>query len=187
VPKSKIADGGVSIPLEQVFLGHDIGTGMIYQDANIKVTAVENTHYHFHSGVNVGKHKSYAYRLDTPDRVIAFTDDTGPSDAVTELAKGANLLVTQTSSFKDRMQMMIDNGRWQQMTPTEQARLLAQAKRNITLEDIGRMATRANVKTVVLSLLSARANGSNDYMPWVEEVKMHFSGQALVAKDLMEF
>jgi ribonuclease BN (tRNA processing enzyme) len=84
--------------------------------------------------------------------VIAFTGDTGPSDAVTELAKGADLLVTQTSSFKDRMQMMIDNGRWQQMTPTEQARLLAQAKRNITLEDIGRMATRANVKTVVLQL-----------------------------------
>jgi len=47
------------------------------------------------------------------------------------------------------MQMMIDNGRWQQMNPTEQERLLAQAKRNITLEDIGRMATRANVKTVV--------------------------------------
>jgi hypothetical protein len=23
----KIADGGVSIPLEQVFLGHDVGTG----------------------------------------------------------------------------------------------------------------------------------------------------------------
>ena len=29
-------------------------------------------------------------------------------------------------------------------------RVLAQATRNITLEDIGRMATRANVKTVVL-------------------------------------
>src|SRR5262245_15683993 len=37
----RIADGGVSIPLEQVFLGHDVGTGMIYQDANIKVTSVE--------------------------------------------------------------------------------------------------------------------------------------------------
>src|SRR5215510_11443403 len=132
----RIADGGVSIPLEQVFLGHDVGTGMIYQDANIKVTSVENTHYHFHSGRNVGKHKSYAYRFDTPGRVIVFTGDTGPSDAVTELAKDADLLVTQTSSFKDRMQMMIDNGRWQQMTPTEQERLLAQAKRNITLEDI---------------------------------------------------
>jgi len=83
--------------------------------------------------------------------------------------------------------MMIDNGRWQKMTPTEQARLLAQAKRNITLEDIGKMAARANVKTVVLSHLSARADGSDDYAPWAAEVRAHFSGQVVVAKDLMEF
>lgn len=183
----RIADGGVSVPIGQVFFGHDVGTGMIYQDANIKVTAIENTHYHFHFGINIGKHKSYAYRFEARDRVIVFTGDTGPSDAVTELANGADLLVTQTSSFKDRIQMMIDKGRWQKMTPNEQARLLAQAKRNITLEDIGKMATRANVKTVVLSHLSARADGSDDYAPWVAEVKTHFSGQVFVAKDLMEF
>jgi ribonuclease BN (tRNA processing enzyme) len=183
----RIADGGVSVPIAEAFFGHDVGTGVIYQDTNIKVAAVENSHFHFHSGINAGKHKSYSYRFDTPDRVIVFTGDTGPSDAVTELAKGADLLVTQTSSFKDRMQMMIDNGRWQAMTPAEQARLLGQAKRNITLEDIGKMATVANVKTVVLSHLSARADGGDDYTPWVAEVKEHFSGQVLVAKDLMEF
>ena len=46
---------------------------------------------------------------------------------------------------------------------------------------------RANVKTVVLSHLSARADGTDDYTPWVAEVKKYFSGHVLVAKDLMEF
>jgi ribonuclease BN (tRNA processing enzyme) len=69
------------------------------------------------------------------DRVIVFTGDTGPSDAVTELAKGADLLVTEAASFEDRMQRMIDNGRWQAMTPAEQARVTGQATRDITLED----------------------------------------------------
>jgi ribonuclease BN (tRNA processing enzyme) len=183
----RIADGGVSVPLAQVFIGHDVGTGIIYQDANIKVTAVENTHYHFHRGSDVGKHQSYAYRFETPDRVVVFTGDTGASDAVTELANGADLLVTQTSSFKDRMQTAMASGRWQSMTLTEQARLLGQAKRNITLEEIGKMATRANVKAVVLSHLSARADGSDDYTPWIAEVKEHFSGEVHVAKDLMKF
>jgi len=183
----RIADGGVSAPIAHMFVGHDVGTGVIYRDANIKVTAIENTHYRFHSGSDIGKHKSYAYRFEAPDRVIVFTGDTGPSDAVTELAKGADLLVAQTSSFKDRMQMMIDNGRWQTMTPAEQARLTAQATRNITLDDIGKMATRAGVKTVVLSHLSARADGSDDYTQWAAEVKEHFSGQVLIARDLMEF
>jgi ribonuclease BN (tRNA processing enzyme) len=48
------------------------------------------------------------------------------------------------------------------------------------------MAARALVKTVVLSHLTQRV-GSDDYTPWAEEVKKHFSGQVLVAKDLMEF
>jgi ribonuclease BN (tRNA processing enzyme) len=161
--------------------------GVIYQDVNIKVTAVENTHYAFHKGSAAGKFKSYSYRFETPDSVVVFMGDSGPSDSVTELAKGADLLVTQTSSFQERMKTMIENGRWQKMTPAEQARIAQQATRNITLEDIGRMATRANVKTVVLSHLSARADGSDDYTPWVEEVNTHFSGEVFVAKDLMEF
>jgi ribonuclease BN (tRNA processing enzyme) len=56
------------------------------------VTAVENTHFHFHEmGPASASEKSYSYRFETPDRVIVFTGDTGPSDAVTELARGADL------------------------------------------------------------------------------------------------
>jgi ribonuclease BN (tRNA processing enzyme) len=55
----------------------------------------------------------------------------------------------------------------------------------MTLEIIGKMAARANVKAVVLSHLSPRADAN--YTPWALEVKKHFTGQVLVAKDLMEF
>jgi len=185
----RIADGGRTVPIAQVFFGHDVGTGAIYQDANIKVTAVENSHFDFHKGgPAAGKHKSYSYRFETPDRVIVFTGDTGASDAVTELAKSADVLVTETSSFQDRMQRMIDNGQWQTMTPAEQAGITRQATQgHMTLDIIGKMAARANVKTVVLSHLSARADGTDDYTAWAAEVKKHFSGQVLIAKDLMEF
>jgi len=184
----RIADGGRTVPIAQVFLGHDVGTGVIYQDANIKVTAVENSHFDFHKGPASGKHKSYSYRFETPDRVIVFTGDTGASDAVTELAKNADLLITETSSFEDRKQAMIKDGRWQAMTPAEQAGIMRQASEgHMGLEVLGKMAARAAVKTLVLSHLSGRADGSNDYTPWAEEVKKHFSGQVLIAKDLMEF
>jgi ribonuclease BN (tRNA processing enzyme) len=56
----------------------------------------------------------------------------------------------------------------------------------MTLDDIGNMATCANVKTMVLLHLTQRV-GTDDYTPWAEEVKKHFSGQVLVAQDLMEF
>jgi ribonuclease BN (tRNA processing enzyme) len=183
----RIADGGRTIPIAQLFFGNDVGTGVIFQDANIKVTAVENSHFAFHKDLASGKHKSYSYRFETPDRVIVFTGDTGPSDAVTELAKGAAVLVTETSSSEDRKQSLINSGRWQAMSPAEQAGIMRQATQgHMNLDDIGKIATRANVKTVVLSHLGARV-GTDDYTPWAEEVKKHFSGQVLVAKDLMEF
>jgi ribonuclease BN (tRNA processing enzyme) len=183
----RIADGGRTVPISEVFFGYDVAAGLIYQDERIKVTAVENSHFSFHKGLAAGKHKSYAYRFETPDRVIVFTGDTGPSDAVAELAKGADLLITETSSCEERRKAMINDGRWQAMTPTEQAGIIRQATQgHMTLDDIGRMATRADVKIVVLSHLTQRV-GTDDYTPWAEEVKKHFSGQVLVAQDLMEF
>lgn len=182
----RIADGGRTVPLDRVFFGHDVGTGIIYEDANIKVTAVKNSHFDFHTGDASGKHKSYAYRFETPDRVIVFTGDTGPSDSVTELATGADLLVTETSSCEERKNTMIKDGRWQAMTPAEQAGILRQATQgHMTLDDIARMATRASVKTVVLSHLTQRV-GTDDYAPWAEEVKKHFRGDVIIAKDLLE-
>lgn len=182
----RIADGGRSVPIAQVFFGHDVGTDVVYQDANVKVTTVENSHFDFHKGSAAGKHKSYAYRFETPDRVIVFTGDTGPCDAVTELAKGADLLVSETSSCEGRMQEMADDGRWQAMSPAEQAGIVRQMTQgHMTLDEIGKMAAAANVKTVALSHLTHKRDG--DYTPWAEQVKKHFSGQVLVAKDLMEF
>jgi ribonuclease BN (tRNA processing enzyme) len=182
----RIADGGRSIPVAQIFKGHDVGTGSIYQDTNIKVSAVENSHFDFHKGPTAGKHKSYSYRFETLDRVIVFTGDTSASEAVTELAKNADLLVTDTTLFEERMKVMIASGQWQAMTPTERERITQQATQgHMTLEDIGTMAARANVKTVVLSHYLPRPDG--DYTPWVFEVKKHFAGEVLVARDLMEF
>jgi ribonuclease BN (tRNA processing enzyme) len=83
---------------------------LIYQDDNIKVTAIENTHFGFHKGTAAGKHKSYSYRFETPGRVIVFTSDTGPFAGLVEFAKGADLLVAEANSMEQRMQDLIRSG-----------------------------------------------------------------------------
>jgi ribonuclease BN (tRNA processing enzyme) len=42
------------------------------------------------------------------------------------------------------------------------------------------------VRTVILTHLSPRPQG-DDYTPWAEQVRKHFSGKVVIAKDLMEF
>lgn len=181
----RIADGGRTVPINQVFYGHDVGPGMVYQDANLKVTAAENTHFEFHTGAAAGKYKSYGYRFQTPDRVIVFTGDTGPNDAITTLARGADLLVSEANSMQERMQSLIRTGQWQVMTAAEQAGIRRQMTQgHLSTDDVGRMAAQAGVKTVVLTHLTAKPD--NDYSSWVDDVKKYFSGQVLVAKDLME-
>jgi ribonuclease BN (tRNA processing enzyme) len=182
----RIADGGRTIPIEQLFFGQDVGPGVIYQDANIKVTAIENTHFAFHKGAAAGKHKSYSYRFDTAGRVIVFTSDTGPFDGLVELAKGADLLVSEANSIEQRMQDLMRSGQWQVMTPEEQTRIKRQmAEGHLSTEDVGKLAARAAVKAVVLSHLTWKAD--DDYSTWADEVKKHFSGPVLIAKDLKEF
>jgi ribonuclease BN (tRNA processing enzyme) len=182
----RIADGGRTIPIEQLFFGHDVDPGMIYQDGNIKVTAIENTHFGFHKGAAAGKHKSYSYRFETPGRVIVFTSDTGPFAGLVEFAKGADLLVAEANSIEQRMQDLIRTGQWQVMTNEEQARIKRQmAEGHLSPEDVGKLAEGAAVKFVVLSHLTWKAD--DDYSSWVDEVKKHFSGPVHIAKDLKEF
>lgn len=183
----RIADGGRSISLEKVFFGHDVGVGEIYQDDNIRVSATENTHFSFHQGDAAGRYKSYSYRFETPDRVIAFTGDTGFSSDVTELVRDADILVTETSSCDERKYRMIDDGTWQAMSDSEQEGIMRQATEgHMGLDNIGKLATQAGVRKVVLSHLTRRFK-TTDYEPWAEEVRKHFSGEVVVADDLMEF
>ena len=175
-----------AVPVAKVFSGHDTGVGTIFQDANVKVTAVENTHFHFPPGSpGYGKYKSYSYRFDAADRSVVFTGDTGPSDAVAEMAKGADLLVSEVTVSPDEYK---EQPIWQLMTPEQQSAFMRhQREEHLFADEVGKMAARAGVKTVVLTHITATGNPNDDYVRLAEEVKKHFSGQVLIAKDLMEF
>jgi ribonuclease BN (tRNA processing enzyme) len=185
----RISDGTKTVPIAQVFVGHDMGTGAVYQDANVKVTAVENTHFHFPpSSPAYGKYKSYSYRFEASDRVVVFTGDTGPSAAVTELARGADLLVPECcSSVEEDVAAQIKAGRWQLRTPEEQANFIRHdTEEHLSADEVAKMAARADVKTVVFTHVGPD-EPKDDFKRFVDQVKKQFRGKVLVAKDLMEF
>jgi ribonuclease BN (tRNA processing enzyme) len=180
---------GKQRPMTDLFHGHDVAPGLVYQDANVKVTAIENTHFHFQPGtLPYGKYKSYSYRFETPGRVVFFTGDTGPSDAVVELAKGAELYVTETTSPDDVVELFKRNGAWQAKTPSEQEGFLRHMhEEHVTPEDIGKMAAKAGVKAVVMTHIGPSADPNDDYQRYVTEAKKYFSGPITLTKDLMRF
>ena len=62
---------------------HEIVTGVVYQDANVKVTAFATRH----------AMESYGYRFDTPDRSIVVSGDTNPAQATIDACRGCDVLL----------------------------------------------------------------------------------------------
>jgi ribonuclease BN (tRNA processing enzyme) len=185
----RLSDGTRTVPISKVFVGHDVTPGIVYQDGNVKVTAVDNDHFHFPAGSPAfGKFHSYAYRFETPDRVIVFTGDTGPSAAVTELAKGADVLVTEVNSVDELKEQRMKNGTWATMSPSEQENFIRhQQDEHLSPAEVGKMAAAAGVKSVILTHLTPTADIHDQYQRWADEVKKFYPGKVSVAKDLMEF
>ena len=95
--------------------------------------------------------------------------------------------MTETSSCDERKNAMLEDGRWQAMTQAEQEGIMRQATQgHMGLDYIGKLATQAGVKKVVMSHLTRRV-GTDDYSPWADEVRKHYSGDVVIAEDLMEF
>jgi ribonuclease BN (tRNA processing enzyme) len=180
---------GKKAPMADLFHGHDVAPGLVYQDAKVKVIAAENSHFNFPQGSPpYGKYKSYSYRFETPGRVVVFTGDTGPSDAVTDLAKGADVLVTEVTPPEDVVELFKRNGAWQAKTPAEQEGFIRHMREeHVTPEDVGKMATKAGVKSVVMTHFSPSVDPNDDYQRYADGAKQFFSGPIFLAKDLMKF
>ena len=62
---------------------HEIAPGVVYQDANVKVTAFATKH----------AMESYGYRFDAPDRSIVISGDTNPTQATIDACHGCDVLI----------------------------------------------------------------------------------------------
>ena len=72
-----------SFPAGHAVNAHEIKPGVVYQDANVKVTAFATKH----------TMESYAYRFDTADRSIVFSGDTNPAQGTIDACNGCDVLV----------------------------------------------------------------------------------------------
>ena len=180
---------GKRVKMADVFRGRDVVPGAVYQDANVRVSAVENTHFNFApDSPGHGKYRSYSYRFETPGRVVVFTGDTGPSEALTALAKAADVLVTEVTVVEDVIEVMKKNGAWQAKTPDEQAGWIRHMnEEHVTPEQVGRMAAAAGVKSVVLTHFSPTADPKDGYRRYVAGAGKFYAGPVLLAKDLARF
>jgi ribonuclease BN (tRNA processing enzyme) len=182
--------GAQNVPPEKVFLAHDIqGPGLVYKDANIAVTAAENCHFHFPRGTpGYGWQQSFSFKFQTPDRVIVFSGDTGAcGDAIVNLARGADILVHETIDLPAIEQRLRANSGAAYAAPGQLDALLKHMREeHSTPEEVGRVASLAGVKKVVLTHIVPGTSLDPDSF-YIKGVKSRYPGPVVVAHDLMEF
>jgi ribonuclease BN (tRNA processing enzyme) len=169
--QTRIADEGRP-PLAPLIAPHEITAGgLVTQDANVKVTAALVDH---------GAVKpAFAYRFDCPDRSIVISGDTRPSENLVRLAKGADVLVHEVL-YGPAVDRMVG-------AETNAKKLREHLLSSHTLaEDVGRVATEAGVKTLVLSHFVPGGPPIIPDQAWFDAVRPHFAGNLVVGHDLME-
>jgi ribonuclease BN (tRNA processing enzyme) len=173
--------------LKRLFRAKDIRAGSIYADENVKVSAIENCHYHFPPASPVmARQKSYAFRFETKDKVIVFSGDTGPcEDKLVSFAAGADFLVHEVIDVEAVLRSLRARPDLH-FTPEKWAEVEAHMRDDhSTPEVVGRLAAKAGVKTVILSHVVPGVSG--DGAAYVAGVRSYFSGPVVLAEDLMVF
>ena len=123
--------------------------------------------------------ESFALKFEFPNQTIVFSGDTAYFPPLAEFAKGADILVHEVM-YAPAMEALM------RRTPNAPT-LLAHLKASHTLTDeVGRIATQAQVKTLVLSHLVPADDPSVTEQVWTDAVRETWKGDLIVGRDLME-
>jgi ribonuclease BN (tRNA processing enzyme) len=161
------------------------GQSLMVDDFRVRVA--QNTHYDFPAGTPEDQaYKSFSYRFDLPDRSIVYTGDTGPSPRVEQLARGADLLVSEMIDIDATL------GRVAQVSPNMPAPVKATMTQHLTThhltpEAVGQLAAKAGVKAVVVTHLAGGAPDRTRLQTYRATIHRYFNGPVTIASDLDRF
>jgi ribonuclease BN (tRNA processing enzyme) len=169
--RTRMADEGRPA-LKDLIAAHEITAGgVVMQDENVKVTAALVEH--------PPVEPAFAFRFDCPDRSIVISGDTRPSKNLVKLAQGADVLVHEVMHLPSLEQLIATEPN----AKTLREHLLAS---HTTTEQVGRIATEAGVKTLVLSHFVPGGYPFLKDEVWADAVRPYFSGNLIVGHDLLE-
>jgi len=168
---TRIEDEGRPDPRPLLVVNEIDAPGTVMQNEDVKVTSAAVVHPPI-------KH-AYGFRFDSKDRSIVISGDTNYAPELVTLAKGADVLVHE-ALYLPRLDKLLGQ------IPNAATLRKHLVDSHTVPEDVGRVAARAQVKTVVLSHLVPGDDPDITDDMWSEGVRKHFKGPVIVGKDLME-
>lgn len=141
-------------------IAHEIKTGLIYQDANVKVRAFSVRHGSWREALG--------YRFETPDQVIVISGDCTPDEQVVKNCDGCDVLIHEvysTAGFAKRPP------EWQKY----------HANFHTSSRELADLATKARPRLLVLYHQLFWGTSEEDLL---KEVQTYYPGKVVSGRDL---
>ena len=139
---------------------HEIQPGVVYQDANVKVTAFAVLHGSWKEALG--------YRFDADGKSIVTSGDTRPSQSVVDACNGCDILIHEVYSGGGNGKSKAGDAYFSSF--------------HTSAEELGEIAAKARPKLLVITHYVPRQN--TDQTKMLEEIRKKFSGPVVVANDL---
>ncbi len=169
--ETRIADEGRTDP-RKLLTAHEFNQpAIILENSDVKVSTCRVRHPPITN--------AFAYRFDAKDRSVVISGDTAYAPKLADFAKGADVLVHEVM-YLPGIDALV-----KRLPAAGRLREHLMAAHTLP-EDVGKIADRAGVNTLVLSHFVPGDDASITDEQWSEGVRKHFKGRIIVGKDLME-
>lgn len=199
----EIVDGAIKSMQPQARVGFGLGTASPSPEDSVEVveivggarvaigpltiTSVANSHFD-HPGPKLAEEPvSLSYRFELGNRSITYTGDTGPSDDVSRLAKGTDMLVSEVIDLEG-IAASIRKSRPDMTEETFNQMHRHLSTHHVNAAEIGNIAAKAGVKRVVLTHLAVPPGPIAKFEPALRRgIAQAYSGPVQIAHDLSSF
>ncbi|MDE1915265.1 MAG: MBL fold metallo-hydrolase [Sphingomonadales bacterium] len=153
----------------------------------IAASTVQNTHYSFAPGSADDQHfRSLAWRFETGGRSFVFTGDTGPSPAVAQFAKGADVLVSEIIDLDATLALVHREN--PHLDAQKSAGMIEHLRRHhLSATEVGKLAAAAGVKEVVLTHFAPSDPSPALVARLRQGVASQYKGTIAIGHDLASF
>jgi ribonuclease BN (tRNA processing enzyme) len=167
--EARIGDEGRPNP-RALTLGHDYAEGLVLSAGEVRVSALRNRH--------APMRDSYALKFQLEAKTVVFSGDTAYLPALAEFARGADYLVHE-ALYPPAVDALVARR-------PNAARLKASILSHHTaVEDAGRIAAAAGVRTLVLNHFVPGDDQALTPDVWTRAARTTFAGDVVVGRDLL--
>jgi ribonuclease BN (tRNA processing enzyme) len=153
----------------------------------VQASTVQNTHYSFAPGsAEDQRFRSLAWRFETGGRSFVFTGDTGPSEAVTRFAKGADVLVSEIIDL-DATLAMVNRENPHLDAQQREGMIQHLSRHHLPAPQVGKLAASAGVKHVVITHFAPSDPSAALVDHMRQGIASQYKGQITMAGDLQRF